>query len=134
MLEELRPMIRHFIGPLLPASPTRELRMIPSTCWNKLILTCIRWEALLESCCFYFPVLIVMFCFVFFSAFNTIRPALLGEKMTAMQDCELPDWQTTVCLVAALCLRQSGLQHWSSTADCAVYFPLHPVYCRFQLL
>ncbi len=41
----------------------------------------------------------------------------MGECLPCVLDCELPDWQTTVCSLPALCVRQSGLQNWSSTGQ-----------------
>ena len=82
----------------------------------------------------------VMF-FDFSSAFNTIGPALLGDKLMAMLvdpplcvlDCGLPHWLTTVCALAALCVRCSGQQHWGPTRDCPLSSPLHPLHHRLQL-
>lgn len=53
----------------------------------------------------------------FSSAFNTIQPLLLGDKLRAMQvstcvqDNGLPDRQATVCRTEELCVRKCEEQH-----------------------
>ena len=65
-------------------------------------------------------------------AFKTIRPALLGEMLTAMQvDASLVSWIVNyltgrpqyVCLQH--CVGQSGQQHWDPAGDSPILFTLY---------
>lgn len=61
------------------------------------------------------------------TAFDTIRPALLGEKLKAVDtllDCGLPDWQTAVHAPTVLHVRQSDHQHRGSAGDRPLSPPL----------
>ena len=74
--------------------------------------------------------------FDFSSAFNTIQPVLLWNKLQKTEDgCLhnhmdywLPDRQTTVCETDWLCVWPGGQQHRSTTGDCSLTIPLHSVH------
>ena len=67
--------------------------------------------------------------FDFSSAFDTICPALLGDKLTAVQvDCGLPDLQTKVRVPSTFCVRQSGQQYRGLAGDCPLSLPRPPVH------
>lgn len=69
------------------------------------------------------------------SIVNTFQPALLCEEAESdageypcVLDCQLPDWQTTICAPATLCIRQSGQQHLGPPRYSPVSLPLHPLH------
>ena len=78
----------------------------------------------------------------FSSAFNTVRPALLGSKLTAMQvDPPLVSWitdyltgLTTVCQTAGRCVLHCGQQYWGSTGNCSFPLSVHPEHLRLSIL
>ena len=72
--------------------------------------------------------------FDFSSAFNTIRPLLLRDKLTEMRvDPLLVTWITSqrdhsTSETEGLHVRHCGQQHWSTTRDRALSCPLHLVH------
>ena len=73
------------------------------------------------------------------SAFNTIRPTLLGSKLESVEvDQHLITWimeshkHATVCESRGQCLRQNTLQHEGTKGNSPCPIPLHPLHCRLH--
>jgi len=67
------------------------------------------------------------------SAFNTIKPALLGTKLLDMQvDAQLVAWITNYLTGRPQHVRHSE-QHGSTSGDSPVSLPVHTLHLRLQI-